>query len=267
MRDDVAAVRFRAPAASSARCAASSGGARRLRVVIGRIGGEAGRVELLLVLRLLEQRQLVRLGRERARLAQLLGARAPTARLIERGARERHLRVAPRAASPRRRRAAPGPRLASRGSSGSGSMRATTAPGCDGVAGVELAAQQPPGRRRRDHEAIAHARLAFLVDRDAQLAARTTGATSTGTGSGRNSSQAARRARRRRSAGDARSRRRVRVTRPSLPRLQHGDEVEPVEPPAHQPARGDRGDAARSRRRTGSERPIHDSGMRNSSHW
>ena len=119
--------------------------ARRLHVVIGRVGREAGRGVLLLVLRLLEQRQLVRLGRERARLAQLLGARGRAARLLERGARERHLR--PRRAARRLGGVEPGLRPGLRARIERQRLEARDhGARLDGVAGVELAAQQraPP---------------------------------------------------------------------------------------------------------------------------
>ena len=155
-------------------------------------------------------------------------------------------------------------------------MRATTAPGLTASPSSSVDAQQPPRRRRGDDEAVAHARLALLVDRHAQRGRARTGATSTGDRRRAQEQQTQRRAAHAR-AGRAERARRARAcavdVRPSiasrvhLPRLQHRDQVEAVEAPAHEQRRGAAPPRSRHETAKVGARPITTSGMRNSSHW
>ena len=59
-----------------------------------------------------------------------------------------------------------GPGVEQRRSRRAGTCASTVLPATHRIAGLQLDAQHAPGDRRRDDEAIADARLAFLVDRD-----------------------------------------------------------------------------------------------------
>ena len=124
-----------------------------------------------------------------------------------------------------------------------------------------------PGQRRRHDVAVAHARPPFLVHRDLQRAAPAPSAKSAGTAAGPERPDARIAAQRddqrssiRRRRSDI-ARRRMRL----LPRLQHRDQVQVVQPPAHRQSRQRGGDQHRRRPRRHNVRVLTTSGKRYSS--
>ena len=203
---------------------------RRLDVECRRAGREGGGVQLLLPCRFRQLGQLALLGCDRPRLAEMPCPRARASRLFERRSRLRDLRVGRSLlrlgrGEPRRRfgvrAAVERQRIHAR------HHRALR----NGIARIEREARHPPGDRRGDHEAIAHPRAALLLDGDLQAAALHRGHRDPH----RRRAQDEHEERDHDRTGGERPRacQATRASLRSLPRLQHFDQIETVEPPPH----------------------------------